>query len=148
MSKTREYIRSIIFFLLICSLDPVQLIWNDRAYQGRYVRSELLSANQCWMLTVALLCWCFHIPDPGSQLVSSGGAQQRWGVTSKPLRDSALTVLWIGEGGYCCQRLHCLIGQHGFTCSAWLPLWVWTKAQSELNCPGRCGWGLLEQVKV
>lgn len=33
-----------------------------------------------------------------SQLVSSRGAQERWGVTPRPWRDSAPTVLWSREG--------------------------------------------------
>lgn len=48
-------------------------------------------ANMGWTLTVAPLSCCSHVPEPRSQLVSSRGAKQRWGVTPNPRE----TVLWL-----------------------------------------------------
>lgn len=123
-------------------------------YSGKFLYagtcwSELLLANLGWTLTNASVMLLSH-PSTERPAGKLRGSATEMGSDIQALERqcSDCTGAWTGGEGGCCQRLHCLTGQHGFTCSAWFSLHVWTIAPSNLNCPGRCGWGLPVQVKV
>lgn len=108
-----------------------------------------LSAGLMWVdRWLYLLCAADFTSQSLEASWSAPGEHNRDEEWHPSPRETVLWLYWGLKRGYGCQRLHCLTDQHGFTCSAWFLLWVWTIAQSDLNCQGGCSCGLPGQVKV
>lgn len=108
-----------------------------------------LSAGLIWAERwLYLLCAAALTSQSLEASWSAPGEHSRDGEWHPSPRETVLWLYCVLGRGYGCKRLHCLTGQHGFTCSTWFLLWVWTIAQSDLNCQGGCSCGLPRQVKV